>query len=130
MTARPPKSYKSLSPREQEAIKKYVVEIATEAARKQEEQDCKIILNLYIKMVCCILHDAFGFGEKRLNYFIGNHKRIFTRQSRLVEKGEQLEYLEKRMHEIFKKNGFPQEFIDSLIGDVELVDAPETKEEC
>ena len=130
MKARPPRGYKSLPPHEQEAIKKYVVEIATEAARKQEEQDCRIIFDLYIKMVCCVLHDAFGFGEKRLNYFIGNHKRLFTRQSRLVERGEQLAYLDKRMHEIFKKNGFPQEFIDSLIGEVELIDAPETKEEC
>ena len=130
MKARPPRSYKSLPPHEQEAIKKYVVEIATEAARKQEEQDCRIIFDLYIKMVCCVLHDAFGFGEKRLNYFIGNHKRIFNRQSRLVEKGVQLEHLDKRMNEIFKKNGFPQEFIDSIIGEIELIDAPERKEEC
>ena len=79
-------------------------------------------------MVCCTLHDAFGFGEKRLTRFIGNHKRLFTRQSKLVTKGEQLDYLDMRMTEIFKKDGFPQEFIDSLLGEIELVDAPESKE--
>ena len=130
MKAKIPKGYKSLPPHEQEAIKNYIVEVATEAARKQEEQDCRIILDLYMKMVCCVLHDAFGFGEKRLNYFIGNHKRLLARQNRLVEKGIQLEYLNTRMDEIFKKNGFPQKFIDSVIGEVELIDAPETKEEC
>ena len=128
MKAHPPRPYKNLSPKEQEVIKNYIIEIATEAARKQEEQDCRIILDLYMKMVCCTLHDAFGFGEKRLTRFIGNHKRLFTRQSKLVTKGEQLDYLDMRMTEIFKKDGFPQEFIDSLLGEIELVDAPESKE--
>jgi hypothetical protein len=78
-------------------------------------------------MVCCVLHDAFGFGEKRLNYFIGNHKRLFARQNRLVDKGGQLEYLNKRMSEIFKKEGYPQDFIDSIIGKVEIVDGRNEK---
>ena len=129
MKAKIPKGYHELGRKKQEDLKKYIVDIATEAAKKQEEQDCRIILDLYMKMVCCVLHDAFGFGEKRLNYFIGNHKRLLARQNRLVEKGEQLEYLNKRMAEIFPKNGFPQEFIDSVIGEVELIDPPENKEE-
>ena len=129
MKARTPKAYENLPKQQQEAIKQYIVEVATEAAKKQEEHDCRLILDIYMKMVCCVLHDAFGFGEKRLNYFIGNHKRLLARQNRLVEKGVQLEYLDKRMTEIFKKDGFPQEFIDSVIGEVELVDPPENKEE-
>lgn len=110
MKARPPKGYRELS------------------RKKQEEHDCRIILDLYMKMVCCVLHDAFGFGEKRLTCFIGNHKRLFARQSRLVSKGEQIEYLNKRMSEIFKKDGFPQEFLDKLLGDIELLDAPEKED--
>lgn len=65
------------------------------------------------------LHDAFGFGEKRLTYFLGNHKRLFYRQKRMVQDGTQLEYLDKRMAEIFRKNGFPQEFFDKMLGEVE-----------
>lgn len=123
MKARIPKAYQDLSPRQKEQLKDYIVDIATEAAKKQEEHDCRVILDLYMKMVCCVLHDAFGFGEKRLTMFIGNHKRMFYRQNRLVEKGEQIEYLNKRMTEIFKKDGYPQEFIDNLIGEIELKDA-------
>ena len=70
------------------------------------------------------LNERFGFGEKRLTYFLANHKRLFDRQNRLVIKGEQTKYLNTRMDEIFKKEGFPQDFIDRIIGKVEIIDAP------
>ena len=57
--------------------------------------------------------------------FIGNHKRVFARQNKLVTRGEQIGYLNTRMAEIFKKDGFPQQFIDDIVGEVEIVDAPE-----
>ena len=124
MKARIPKEYESLNPRQKERLKQYCIDVAAEAALKQEEHDCRVILDLYMKMVCCVLHDAFGFGEKRLTYFLANHKRLFDRQNRLVIKGEQTKYLNARMDEIFKKEGFPQDFIDRIIGKVEIIDAP------
>lgn len=128
MKARIPKAYRDLTPMAKKQLQDYVVEIATEAAKKQEEHDCRIILDCYMKMVCCVLHDGFGFGEERLKIFIGNHRRLFARQSRLVSNGEQLEYLNKRMSEIFKKDGYPQEFVDKLLGDIEILDAPSQEE--
>lgn len=128
MEARIPKPYQQLPKKQQEVIKEYAAQIATEAARKQEEKDCRLILDLYMKMVCCVLHDAFKFTEQDLIMFLGNHKRMFNFQNRLVMKGEQLEYLNKRMEEIFPKDGFPKEFVDSLLGEVEIIDAPEGEE--
>lgn len=125
MKARVKRTYAELTKKQQQVIEDYIVEMATQAARKQEEHDCRVILDLYMKMVCCMLHDSFGFGEKRLNYFMGNHKRVFARQNKLVTRGEQIAYLDKRMNEIFKKNGFPQRFIDDIIGEVEIVDSKE-----
>ena len=122
MKARIPRAYASLPKRQQQNIADYATKIALDAAREQEEKDCRIILDLYMKMTCLILHDAFGFGEKRLNYFIANHRRLFAQQSKLVRKGEQLAYMDKRMAEIFHKNGFPQEFIDNLCGEVQVDD--------
>ena len=122
MKARIPRAYASLPKRQQQNIADYATKIALDAAREQEEKDCRIILDLYMKMTCLILHDAFGFGEKRLNYFIANHRRLFAQQSKLVRKGEQLAYMDKRMAEIFRKNGFPQEFIDNLCGEVQVDD--------
>lgn len=128
MKARIPREYQNLSARQKERIKDYLVETATKAAREAEERDCRIILDIYMKMVCCVLHDAFGFGERRLNCFIANHRRLFARQVKLVNKGEQLEYMNRRMAEIFKKDGFPQEFIDSMLGEVGMVE-PEKEEQ-
>ena len=125
MKARIPREYENLNPAQKERLKQYCIEVAKKAALKQEEHDCRLILDLYMKMVCCVLHDAFGFGEKRLTYFIGNHKRLFDRQNRLVNLGQQQKYLNQRMAEIFKKDGFPQEFIDNIIGEIDLIDAPE-----
>ena len=125
MKCRKPKVWQDLSAKQKQRIEEYILEVATEAAKKQEEHDCRVILDLYMKMVCCMLHDSFGFGEKRLNYFMGNHKRVFARQNKLVDRGEQIAYLNKRMDEIFKKNGFPQRFIDDIIGEVEIVDSKE-----
>lgn len=122
MRARVPKEWENLSPRQKERLKAYLAEIATDAARKQEEHDCQVILNLYMRMVCCVLHDAFGFGERRLRRFILNHRRLFIQQNRLVEKGEQVERLNQRMAEIFRKEGFPQYVLDDFFGEVRLVD--------
>lgn len=120
MKVKIPKSYKQLSHNDQQDLKKFTQEVALEAAEMMLEKDSRVILDIYMKMACLVLHDAFGFGEKRLSMFIGNHKRLFVRQAKLVARGEQLEYLNKRMAEIFKKGGFPQKFIDDMLGEVEV----------
>lgn len=38
-------------------------------------------------------------------------------------------YNQTAKQEELLKNGFPQEFIDSIIGEIEFVDAPKEKEE-
>lgn len=114
-----PKAYQTLPPAQRKQIEAYCRSVALEAARETTERDARIMLDIYIKMVCVTLHDAFGFGEKRLTYFLGNHKRLFQRQRKMVQNDTQLEYLNKRMEEIFKKNGFPQQFFDNMLGPVE-----------
>lgn len=127
MDCRRPKEYHELSRKAQKRIEGYIIEIATDAAKKQEEKDVRIVLDLYIKMVCYMLHDTERFGKKRLTRVLYNHKRMFKGQSRLVTRGEQLDYLNKRMDEIFGKDGFPTEIIDSILGEVELIDAEEVE---
>lgn len=115
MKARIPKSWDRLPKAQKEAIADYMKEIVT----KQEDKDMRIMLDLYIKMVCLTLHDAFGFGEKRLTMFLGNHKRLFRRQHKMVLDGTQIDYLNERMAKIFRKGGFPQGFFDDMLGEVE-----------
>ena len=112
MNVKLPKGYLGLSRKEKDKISEYALGMAKE----QLEKDTRIIFDIYIKMVCVILHDVFGFGEKRLLMFLGNHKRLFYRQRRMVKDGTQREYLDRRMAEIFKKGGFPQDFFDDMLG--------------
>lgn len=118
MKAKLPKSWERLPKSQKEVIADYMKEIV----EKQSEKDMRIMLDCYIKMVCLTLHDAFGFGEKRLMMFLGNHKRLFHRQHRMVLDGTQLEYLNRRMAEIFKTKGFPQGFFDNILGEIEEED--------
>lgn len=37
----------------------------------------------------------------------------------MVRDGTQIEYLDQRMAEIFKKNGFPKDFFDKMLGAVD-----------
>ena len=121
MKVKIPKAYRQLHYDDQQDLKKFTQDVALEAAEKMLERDARIMLDIYMKMVCVMLHDMpDGWGEKRLRMFLGNHKRVFARQFKLVERGEQLKYLNKRMDEIFKKDGFPQDFIDDLLGKVEV----------
>ena len=124
MKSRVPRSFESLSRRERDEFNAYALKIL----REQEEKDIRIVLDIYMKMMCMTLHDAFGFGEKRLTYFLGNHYRLFHQQRDMVSSNQQLEYLDGRMKEIFRKGGFPQYFIDGMLGEVEKQSEEEKKE--
>ena len=119
MKVRPPKEYNDLSPAQRKRIQDYCKSVAFEVAQDTVEKDGRIILDIYIKMVCKTLHDVFGFGEKRLTLFLGNHRWLFHDQRKMVQDGTQLEYLNDEMTKIFRKNGFPQHFFDKMLGPVE-----------
>lgn len=112
MTSRVPKEWYQLSKSAQNKVSEYLVALAND----QEEKDMRIVLELIIKMVCCLLYDTENFDETQLTLFVGNFQTIFNEQQRLVSKGKQREFLDGRMKEIFPTLGFPQSFLDSLIG--------------
>lgn len=114
MKARLPRSWDRLPQSQKEVIADSMKKMLTE----QEDRDMRIMLDLYIKMACLVLHKAFGFGEKRLGMFLGNHKRLFRVQRKKVIDGTQLAYLNEEMAKIFRKNGFPQGFFDNMLGEV------------
>lgn len=119
MKARIPKTLESLSASQRKRINDYCKSVALEAAQETVERDGRIMLDLYIKMVCLTLHDVFGFGEKRLLLFLGNHRQLFFDQKEMVENNTQVEYLNAEMAKIFRKNGFPEKFFEKMLGPVE-----------
>lgn len=114
-----PKSFGELKRSEQDRLIEYFKGIAFRAAEEQLGKEMRIVFDSYIKMVCITLHDAMGMTEDDLIIFLGNHRRLFAKQVRMVREDTQIEYLNKRMTEIFEKSGFPQEFFDKMLGAVE-----------
>lgn len=115
MNVRIKKTMDTLTP----AARKRVDEYALEVANEQLNKDMRVVLDLYIKMVCLTLHETFGFGEKRLNVFLAQHKALFFEQQRLVNAGTQLEVIDERIKAVFRRHGFPQYFFDKMLGPVE-----------
>ena len=114
-----PKSFGQLKSSEQDKLIEYFKAIALKTAEEEYTKEMRIAYNSYIKMSCVVLHDAMGMTEDDLIIYLGNHKRMFARQVRLLREDAQIEYLNKRMEEIFPKSGFPQEFFDKMLGDEE-----------
>lgn len=113
MDVRIPKEWGQLTPASQRRINDYWSGLYGELL----EKNMRIMLDLYMKMVCVTLHDKLGLGEEELMLFLGHHRELFREQVKMVHSDEQIEYLDRRMAEIFPKNGFPQGFFDKMLGE-------------
>ena len=110
MKARIPKSFESLPPKEKAVISQMIQEEAYKLADKEHAEVQKI----YMQLCCILLHECFGFGEKRLYCFLGNWKRLYRWNSRFPDKESQTKALEDKIEKIFRKNGYPTDFIEKL----------------
>lgn len=117
---KPPKPYERLPYSQQEQIKEYATEIGIEIAKQRETAYSRQCLGINMKTSVIALHEAFGMSADELIQFIGNYKRIWKYHNRLLEKGITENYLDDRITEIFGENGFPKDFVDDLLSQVEL----------
>lgn len=120
-----PKPYITLPTKEKEEIKKYMTEIAVEIAKERETAYSRQCLGINMKTSVIALREAFGMSADELIQFIGNYKRIWKYHNRLLEKGITENYLDDRITEIFGENGFPKDFVDNLLSQVELYEEVE-----
>ena len=111
MKANIPKSFQSLPPREKQIIQKMMEETVSDQIDKEEAKLQKI----WLQFACIVLHEAFGFGERRCVTFLGNWKRIYRQNAKFKTEEEQTAWIDERINKIFP-DGYPSEFIDSLEG--------------
>lgn len=112
MRANVPIPWERLPKSQKEAIGDYCKEVTS----KQMARESRILLEMYLKISCILQHDVFGKGEKSLTMYLGNHRTFFRSFRKLETQAEQMAFLNERISKIFK-NGFPQEFVDGLLGD-------------
>lgn len=113
MNAKVRKEWEQLTPASQKRVEQYWISKYSELL----ERNMRIMLDLYMKMVCVTLHDKLDMEEDELMLFLGHHRELFREQVKMVHSDEQIEYLDRRMAEIFPKNGFPQGFFDKMLGE-------------
>ena len=112
MNAKVRKDWEQMTPASQRRVEQYWISKYSELL----EKNMRIMLDLYMKMVCVTLHDKLSLSEEELMLFLGHHRELFREQVKMVRSDEQIEYLDARMAEIFKKNGFPKGFFDRMLG--------------
>lgn len=110
MKARVPKSYDLLPQREKDIIGELVLREINKALDEEEVA----LFAQYSKMLCIVLHDHFGFGEDRLYRVLAGFKTLKRKYKRLKTAEEIRPALEQEMARIFKKSGFPTDFVEKL----------------
>lgn len=112
MKSRIPISYLNLPKHEKEAINKMVQDEINGILNEEEV----VLFTQYTKMLCLVLHDyePDPFGEKRLTRVIGNFRMLHRKFRKVKTASEVNEALEKEMKRIFKKGGFPQDYVENL----------------
>lgn len=110
MKANLPKSYLTLPKREKEVIDNI---IKNEVDRALTEEEVNLFAQ-YTKMMCIVLHDCFGFGDNRLHCVIGSFKAL-KRKYRDINTAQEVNViLDEEMERIFKKDKFPQDYVEKL----------------
>lgn len=117
---KPPREYHELSKAGQKRIEDYIIECAVDIAKQRETLYCQQCLGVNIKTSAIALYEGFGMTPNEIIQFIGNFKRIWKYNNRLLDKGVTENYLDERITEIFGEDGFPKDFVDNLLSQVEL----------
>lgn len=110
MKARIPKSYLNLPKRERDAIDNLV---QTEYEKRLTEEEV-VLFTQYTKMMCIVLHNAYGFGEDRLRCVIANFKHLRRKHRDISSAQELMPILDAEIAQIFKKSKFPQDYVERL----------------
>lgn len=109
MKANIPIEYSRLKPSDKKRL--------LDAMERAHARDMNVMLDLFLKMSCIILHDSKGFTEADLYCYLGSYRQFFRRQAKLVREGRQIEEIDKRLSEIFPESGYPNEFFRGMIAD-------------
>lgn len=107
MKVRLPKEYSQLSKHSQKMIGKAKADEITEElvwTQKMMLQGWCIILN----------QKPFRFGRLRLTLALGGWRELYRILCKFETRAEQKEYLDTETARIFRKHGFPYEFIEKL----------------
>lgn len=110
MKVRLPKAYLDLSRRDKDIID----EVCRAEIEERLNKEYAKLQRIWLKFACIVLNKGFGFGRKRCLLWLANWREAYRLNSRMESSEEQKEYLDEELDRIFKKDGYPEEFVDKL----------------
>lgn len=110
MNVKIPKSFLDLPQREKDKIN----EVITQEIEDGINRDFVKLQRTWLKFACIVLHKCFGFGERRAMLFLANWREMYRINTEMKTEDEQIAYLAEEMEKIFKKGGYPEQFVDKL----------------
>ena len=110
MKARLPRSWDRLPPKEKEIIN----QVMTDEVVKQVVHEQAELQKIWLKMACIVLHRNFGFGRRRCMLFLANWREMYRQNSKIDGKAEQESFLAGEIDKIFRKEGYPTEYVEKL----------------
>lgn len=107
MKVRLPKEYHQLSKGSQKRIAK--------AKANEVTEELVWVQKMMLQGFCILLNrKPFGFGRIRLTLLLGGWRELYRILCNFETRAEQKEYLDKETARIFRKHGFPYEYIEKL----------------
>lgn len=111
---KPPRAWNRLRESERQEIVDYMRECLEELVRVNLDHEEAELQKTWLKMMCIANHDILKIGKIRAIRVLHRWKRLYYIVSKLKTKVERDAYLDTELEKIFGKDGYPNEWVDSL----------------
>lgn len=111
---KPPRVWKRLREDERQAIVEYQRECLDELVRVNLDHEEAELQKTWLKMMCIANHDVLKVGKIRAIRVLARWKRLYHIVGKLKTTADRDAYLNAELEKIFGKDGYPEEWVDSL----------------
>lgn len=111
---KPPRAWNRLRESERQEIVDYMRDCLEELVRVNLDHEEAELQKTWLKMMCIANHDILKVGKIRAIRVLHRWKRLYHIVGKLKTKVERDAYLDAEIEKIFGKDGYPNEWVDSL----------------
>lgn len=108
-----PKTWDRLSQYDRDVLTK----VMSDTVYDRVDKELRDVQEIWIKMLCIMLHDSHDMDETELLQVIADWKRMYRRNERIKTREEQTAWLDRELARCFPTCGFPQFRIDEMKGE-------------
>ena len=120
---RAPKEWERLPDRDKHIIIQYLKDkvaeeleqtILPDLVRINLDHEEAELQKVWLKIMCIAMHEEHSRGQERNLRTLRRWKRLYAKVERMKGKGERDAWLDAEISKIFRKGGYPTEWVDRL----------------